>query len=387
MERRVRIEDFFADDLDAVDFDGLRDALAWVQAMAATPQDPRYHAEGDVWTHTRMVCEALMADAEWTRLGHADRRILLTAAVLHDAGKPEVTFTDPAGRIRSPEHALRGESLARRLLWREEQPVAVREAVAALVRQHMQPRYVMEHRDPRRRAFAISHSTRCDHLALLARADTLGRIAPDHDVALDAIAAFVEFCHRHDCLTEPRRFTSDHARFLYFRGALADPDQTVLPPAGPLLTVMSGLPGSGKDTWIAQHRSSADVISLDQIRSELDTPPDAPQEPVVTEARTRLRQMLAEKRDVVWNATTLSRRHRDALLHIALSCDPRVHMVSVDAPPSLLLPRNRARVGRAVVPEDVIERMSRIWQPPDLTEAHSLEFVHHSGSERVRRAS
>ena len=31
-----------------------------LRLLASTPQDPYYHAEGDVWTHTRMVVEALM---------------------------------------------------------------------------------------------------------------------------------------------------------------------------------------------------------------------------------------------------------------------------------------------------------------------------------------
>jgi hypothetical protein len=29
----------------------------WVEAMAGCMQDPLHHGEGDVWTHTRMVCE------------------------------------------------------------------------------------------------------------------------------------------------------------------------------------------------------------------------------------------------------------------------------------------------------------------------------------------
>ena len=31
----------------------------WARHMAACPQDPHWHAEGDVWTHTRMVCAEL----------------------------------------------------------------------------------------------------------------------------------------------------------------------------------------------------------------------------------------------------------------------------------------------------------------------------------------
>ena len=50
---------------------GTLDRAAWLaavpqlQALATTPQDPIYHAEGDVWTHTCMVVEALLGQAAY----------------------------------------------------------------------------------------------------------------------------------------------------------------------------------------------------------------------------------------------------------------------------------------------------------------------------------
>jgi hypothetical protein len=123
----VRLDDFFRGEYDGFDYDALFEAFDWVRAMAETPQEPRFHGEGDVWVHTRMVCEALSADEQWTRLSAAERRLLLTAGLLHDAGKPEVTYTDENGRIRSPDHSRRGEVLARRLLWQLEEPFPFRE--------------------------------------------------------------------------------------------------------------------------------------------------------------------------------------------------------------------------------------------------------------------
>lgn len=383
----MRLDDFFNRSCDALDYDALYQAFDWVRAMAATPQEPRFHGEGDVWTHTRMVCDAMARDPDWPALPTPERRTLLTAGLLHDAGKPEVTFTDDAGRIRSPDHARRGEVIARRLLWQLEEPYEFREQVATLVRQHMQPRYLPEQRDPRRRAFAVSQTIRCDHLALLARADTRGRIARDYDHALARIDGFVEFCARHRCLREPRRFASDQARFLFFQGALDDPDAEVAPPAGPNLVVMSGLPGSGKDSWLRHNARDRTVVSLDEIRAEIGVDPTAPQEPVVSLARQRAVRLLASGQDLVWNATALGKHHRAALLRMARPFDPRISIVYVEAPPSLLFPRNRARTGGAVVPDDVIWRMTGIWQPPDATEAHDLRRVLHDAGESALKAS
>ena len=39
------------------------------------------------------------------------------------------------------------------------------------------------------------------------------------------------------------------------------------------VTIMSGLPGSGKDTWLARNRPDLPVVSLDDIRGELGVEP------------------------------------------------------------------------------------------------------------------
>jgi predicted kinase len=383
----LRLDAHITKDAAGLDYDGLYDEFDWVRAMAGTPQDPRYHAEGDVWTHTRMVCDALVRDDAWPHLDGDTRRLMLAAALLHDAGKAEVTFTDDDGRIRSPGHSVRGEVLARRVLWEMNAPFGFRERVAALVRHHMQPRYLPDNRDPRRRTYAISQLVRCDLLALLARADARGRVSPDAGRALAQVDRFARLCAAHDCLTQPRTFTSDHARFLYFQRRIDDPDALVAPPRGPLITVMSGLPGSGKDTWVAQHRAGRAVISLDAIRREIGVSPVDRQEPVVRLAHERARRMLEDGEDFIWNATTLSRRHRRTLLELAAPFDARIGMVHIDASPALLLTRNRGRAPHAVVPDDVIWRMTQIWQPPDLTEAHAVQHIIHDDVTAARRAS
>jgi hypothetical protein len=48
----------------------------WAQAMAACQQDATWHAEGDVWTHTRMVVAELERLPEWPALGRDDRLTL-----------------------------------------------------------------------------------------------------------------------------------------------------------------------------------------------------------------------------------------------------------------------------------------------------------------------
>ena len=79
----------------------------WVDAMAACMQDPLHHGEGDVWTHTKLVCEALVARPEWARLSPEARWVTWVACLLHDVAKPETRRVED-GVVRHPRHSARG---------------------------------------------------------------------------------------------------------------------------------------------------------------------------------------------------------------------------------------------------------------------------------------
>ena len=72
-------------------------------------------------------------------------------------------------------------------------------------------------------------------------------------------------------------------------------------------TVLSGLPGAGKDTWIAANRADHPVVSLDALRAELGVDPAGDQRAVVDAAYQRAREHLRARRSFVWNATNISR--------------------------------------------------------------------------------
>jgi hypothetical protein len=47
---------------------GLPGGLPQLELAKTTPQDPIYHAEGDVWTHTQMVVTELLQDGDYAAL-------------------------------------------------------------------------------------------------------------------------------------------------------------------------------------------------------------------------------------------------------------------------------------------------------------------------------
>jgi putative nucleotidyltransferase with HDIG domain len=116
---------------------------SWTRDMAACNQDAQWHAEGDVWTHTKMVCAELEQLADWPSLDRTAQLKLLFTALFHDSGKPATTVLEPeTGRTRSPKHALVGAEIARRVLRELECDLITREEIVGLVRFHGRPPFL-----------------------------------------------------------------------------------------------------------------------------------------------------------------------------------------------------------------------------------------------------
>ncbi len=104
------------------------------------PQDPEWHPEGNVWTHTLMVLdEARRRNGD---LGRAALTIVMLGAVCHDLGKPATTI-HVDGRVKSPGHEAAGVAPAAALLDRLNvhtlDGVEVRAQVLGLVAEHLRP--------------------------------------------------------------------------------------------------------------------------------------------------------------------------------------------------------------------------------------------------------
>jgi len=84
-----------------IDWESLRAEFAWMADMAGVQQEPRWHAEGDVEIHTRMVAQAMADDLRWREADEQTRHVLFCAALLHDVAKPACTRLEE-GRWTSP---------------------------------------------------------------------------------------------------------------------------------------------------------------------------------------------------------------------------------------------------------------------------------------------
>lgn len=347
--------------------------------LAATPQDPGFHAEGDVWIHTRLAIEALVGGPAYAAAEPAARPILAAAVLLHDAGKPSTTRLE-GDKLTSRGHSARGEQLARVALWRRGTPFAIREHVCALIRHHQVPFYGVTRApaEAARLAIRLSLLLRNDWLTAVADADGRGRrcAEPADQVRIvDHCALWAEHCRELGALDGPRPFATPHTRQVWLEGepGARDPDVPAHDDTACEVTLMAGLPASGKDSWLRANRPDLPVISLDRLRGELDVEPDDPQSEVIAAAREQARRYLRAGTSFAWNATNLTPSLRGQLLALFRGYRARTHIVYCEAAPQDLLARNHSREAR--VPARVLDRMIERWTVPDRTEAHVVTYV------------
>lgn len=368
----------------AIDWAAVEAQLAPVIApaeLATTPQDAQWHAEGDVWTHTRMALEALVEDPAYLALDARDRDVVFAAVLLHDVGKPRCTRIEPDGRITSRGHSAAGEVLVRAGLWRAGVPFARREHICALVRAHQVPFFGVDlpPGDATRRAVRLSLATRNDWLATVAAADARGRRTADprdRERIIDNCALWCELAAEAGCLDRARPFPDAHTRHVYLDDASGTraPDVPAYDDTVAEAVLLSGLPASGKSTWIASHPELA-VVSLDDLRDQLGVEHGEGQGAVIAAARDRAREHLRAARPFAWNATNLTRPFRRSLVELCTSYRFRVRIVYCEVAAAEQRRRNRARPDAQRVPDRALDAMLERWTVPTPDEAHAVAYV------------
>jgi putative nucleotidyltransferase with HDIG domain len=345
----------------------------WTREMTACQQDAQWHAEGDVWTHTRMVCAELERLEDWPSLDRTAQLKLLFTGLFHDTGKPATTVLDPdTGRTRSLKHSLVGAEIARRILRELGCELTTREEIAALVRYHGRPPFLLEKKDPEREVISLSCLVNNRLLYLFALADTRGRHAKEMSRPEENLHLWKLLAEEKGCFGCPYPFANDHARFLFYRDELSSLHYLPQEDYRCTVTLMSGLPGSGKDTWLARNRSGLPVVSLDAVRDSLDVDASDNQGHVIQEAREQCRVHLRAVLDFAFNATNISRQMRQRWINLFADYRARIEIVYLEPPLAAIFERNTRRTNP--VPEGVIQHLVENLEPPTITECHTLSL-------------
>ena len=116
--------------------DGIVEAVPELAALAATPQNPHWHPEGDVLVHSLWAADLAASYADERGVDPDWRAVLVLSALFHDLGKPDTT-RERDGRITSYGHAEHGAELIRSMGRRLDLPRPLVKAAAAIAETHM----------------------------------------------------------------------------------------------------------------------------------------------------------------------------------------------------------------------------------------------------------
>lgn len=385
--------------------------LPLLQRLASTQQDARWHAEGDVRTHTTMVLGE-MARILRTEGEHwcAERKqALALSALLHDIAKPLATRTeiiDGEERVVSPHHADKGRSYLACTLLECDIPYEIVHTVLALVGHHHDLKRLVVRNAPARDYRKLARHVDVELLYWLELADTRGRLCADKQKELDIVELFRLYCQEHgvwqraapygewngelssliqDVDIGTQRYIAAQSVRECEAGLIVSPHEAVARTwqyrqgwARVVLTV--GVSGAGKSTWVRNNLAGYACLSLDDLRERVGKARGDQTENgrVLQAAREELKEHLRNKRKIVWDATNLRRDMREGIAQLAMEYHAHVAIAAFHVAASEVRKRNRQR--HHPVPEGVVERQLERVQWPYVGEAHRVVHIDAHGN-------
>jgi predicted kinase len=380
--------------------------IPWLNDLKKTPQDPGWHAEGNVHIHTGMVLNELyqLLAKEAAYLNGQQRQSLILTAIFHDVGKTRNTrkmTIRGQQRIGSPDHEAKGRSYLAFQLMKLPLPTSVIWTVLGLVGEHQMPKMLVVQNMDHGAYIALSRRADVSLLYWLERADMQGRIGEAIPQQLQYLEQYRQQCQIYELWHQP--FSCDELDRLiahetvqaqhYLRSLVVEMLQrgTCASLKGAIaklsrhkddhahLILLCGPSGIGKSRYVVRYCHDMSVISLDAIREERwgDRACQYNPQEVVATAQQRLKQYLREKRTVVWDATNLRQDYRKPLYAMARDQHALITLVIFLAPETAIYSGNANRAH--AVPKAVVAAQIAKYQFPRISDVHHVIAVDGEG--------
>lgn len=371
--------------------------LPLLNKLEQTPQDPEWHAEGNVATHTQMVMDAAAKESHLKN----NIKTLNYAAAFHDIAKPITTREREINgikRIVSPRHAPIGRSyLATHLSGSNIITPDDIETIIALVGHHHDIRKLISDNSPRAKYARLARICNVPLLYHLCRADMLGRTCPDQESQIEQVELFKIQAQEWQCWdTNPHSGwdTAIKNAFpkhpdLFHQHALAKsildyedgiiksiheaiPRAFNIPTNTYTTTLLCGPSGSGKSSWIEKNRTNETIISLDEIRKKITGKRDDQSKngQVMQAAKEALKQALRDKKNIIWDATNTREDGRKWVINLAKDYGAHTKIITIQSPINELIKRNKKR--QHPIPLKALMHQIERMEWPHLDEAHHV---------------
>lgn len=342
--------------------------------METCHHSARWHKEGSVINHTRLVYNAMCE-----RIKNVKRKdytewslIMLSAALFHDIGKISTTYFDEKqGDWCCKSHGEAGEKLFRKVFFDER--LDLREKVAYLIRYHMLLHHTMQKGKDRQRNELIQMmygTMPIEDMLLLNECDMRGSLNEENND--DNIARHIKSIT--DAVNELKKDRKNNP-FYYVNDRSAR------------MYVMIGVPGSGKSTYAevlkdtekAKGVFSLPIISRDLIRIEMGmcgegekcmgTPKQ--EDEVTRRVKESIQNLSSMGMSFIVDNTSLKKKYRDQYIDYIKKYDVAPIYVYVEAPS--LEENFKRRDGE--IDSSIIQRMWDGFEFPNHSECYEMWLV------------
>lgn len=381
--------------------------IEWLFNLKSTHQDPEWHAEGNVHIHTNMVLGELykLLDEEARHIQGDKRQSLILAALLHDVGKTVRTKEIEINgviRISCPQHESIGRSYLAFKLMGLNLSFDVIWSVLGLVGEHHMPKLLVVKNQADGEYLSLSRRANIELLYWLEVADMQGRTCRDLTSQLEYLEEFKMFAEEYgvwDCphdlrgeflslfkdeSKQEKNYIYSHALYEIEKNLISLPVEAIARSFEHKsnysnLIVLCGPSGSGKSTWIERSCEDFTLISLDEIREEVNGNRTSQKNrgQILQLAKERLKACLRAKQNVVWDATNLRSDFRKILCDFGRDYKALVTLVVFLLPEEKLFTSNENR--DYSVPKEVLLKQLEGFQFPLVGEAHRMCVVSEKG--------
>jgi len=136
------------------------------------------------------------------------------------------------------------------------------------------------------------------------------------------------------------------------------------------VTLMCGIPGSGKSTWIKNNKkSNVDVVSLDEIRKTVyghQYHKDADVW-ILAFSTSMASLLLKQNRSIIIDATNILPFMRDTWRKLANQYGAVTEMICFEIPLKVCIERNNKRPKKQRVPTRILKQFAAAYSPPILS--------------------
>lgn len=349
---------------------GFVETIPEFKRLSETPQSSKWHKEGDVMAHTKLVVSEMeklleikpvfrtLDTEDWFVKKGVNETALLLAALCHDLGKGTCTYwSEEEQDYKTKNHGLAGERITRKLFF-EEPDILLREKVCWLVRWHMLLHHIFGKESLiQDRLYRIQIGTaNVLEQCYLNWADSMGSISDESSNTPEKVSERLETilstCSPNGL---PQRTIAKKERFfdtyewspnrddygnMVTKSYDEETFETYREGTNSTVYYMMGISRSGKSTWLAKNHPELPVVSRDVVRAELGfikpgekaKLSNKQEEEVTKECLYRIGEYAQHKVDFAIDDMNLKKKYRVELHRYLYPYAPDFVYVYVEAP-------------------------------------------------------